>query len=460
MPGNEGPSAVLPVFEAYQAARLQVVQALAELVVPPEQRSGAEGKVPSATDAAEYRELLSALENYAPTLARAVGPLCFDVVPGVQLSALVSLSRLARSSDKLSGTVAGASVLPHVLSLLSSQMVKKEVRVGAAGMLLQVLRKEEGCRQALEAGVLATLIDAFDEFEPEMKTLALWCLGTLADSSLAGASAVVDAGGARVATLCLGELQLPVLRIAASVLADIAKHEAELAVAVVGCGALEALAPLLSSRALVTGRGSPAPAAMALGLIGGYSEELAEAVVEAGALPVLAQGLRLSDAPHVRALVSNSLRALAGKSEAAAVAIAEADTLPVLQALAAQPDTGGQRTAALAALGAIATRLGEAGAYEHLREMVTQADVVPQTLPPVLHALAVLFGSSEDAGRHQAHFVAAGHMRKLQHLRAGADSVLRGAIEALNGAFPGEVVDQLQPGYEQALLDQLDNGAP
>mmetsp|Transcript_17846 Transcript_17846/g.41534 ORF Transcript_17846/g.41534 Transcript_17846/m.41534 type:complete len:93 (+) Transcript_17846:592-870(+) len=92
--------------------------------------------------------------------------------------------------------------------------------------------------------------------------------------------------------------------------------------------------------------------------------------------------------------------------------------------------------------------------------MVTQADVVPQTLPPVLHALAVLFGSSEDAGRHQAHFVAAGHMRKLQHLRAGADSVLRGAIEALNGAFPGEVVDQLQPGYEQALLDQLDNGAP
>jgi len=248
MPGNEGPSAVLPVFEAYQAARLQVVQALAELVVPPEQRSGAEGKVPSATDAAEYRELLSALENYAPTLARAVGPLCFDVVPGVQLSALVSLSRLARSSDKLSGTVAGASVLPHVLSLLSSQMVKKEVRVGAAGMLLQVLRKEEGCRQALEAGVLATLIDAFDEFEPEMKTLALWCLGTLADSSLAGASAVVDAGGARVATLCLGELQLPVLRIAASVLADIAKHEAELAVAVVGCGALEALAPLLSSR--------------------------------------------------------------------------------------------------------------------------------------------------------------------------------------------------------------------
>lgn len=210
---------------------------------------------------------------------------------------------------------------------------------------------------------------------------------------------------------------------------------------------------------LVSGRGSPVPAAMAIGLIGGASETLAAQVVESGAVPVLVQGLRLSQAAHVRVIVADALRALCARAVDAALAVSENGGLLVLQALAAQPDEK-QRAAAERALGAIAPQLGAAGVYEPLREMVEQASAAPSTLAPALLALATLFGAAEDAGRHQAHFVAAGHMRQLQEMRESADAELRRAIDALNATFPDGVVAQLQPGYEAALLAQIGNHGP
>lgn len=160
---SDGPSAVLPAFEAYQAARLDMAQALAGLAVPPAHRPGAEGKVPSATEEAEYREALAALESYAPTLMRTVGPLCHDLVPGVQLSSVVALSHLARASDQLSAAIAARNgLLPHVLHLLASTGVGKDVRLGAAGLLLQILREPGACTQAVEAGALSQLVDHFE----------------------------------------------------------------------------------------------------------------------------------------------------------------------------------------------------------------------------------------------------------------------------------------------------------
>ena len=159
---TDGPSAVLPVFEAYQAARVQIAQALAELAVPPAQRPGADAKLPSAVEEAEYREVVAALENYAPTLVRIVGPLCYDVAPSVQLSSIAALSRLARASDRLAGSVARASLLPHALQLLANPATGKDVRVGAAGLLLQMLREPEARSQAIEAGALTQLVEGFE----------------------------------------------------------------------------------------------------------------------------------------------------------------------------------------------------------------------------------------------------------------------------------------------------------
>jgi hypothetical protein len=168
---TDGPSVVLPVFEAYQAARLEMVQALAEMALPPALRPGADAKVPSAIEATEFKGLLAALEAYAPTLARTVGPLCSDMVPGVQLSALVALARLSRASDQLSATVAASnSLLPHALQLLSNPLAPKDVRLGATGLLLQLMRSEATAQQAIEAGALAQLADNFEVRAVVMKT--------------------------------------------------------------------------------------------------------------------------------------------------------------------------------------------------------------------------------------------------------------------------------------------------
>jgi hypothetical protein len=127
----------------------------------------------------------------------------------------------------------------------------------------------------------------------------------------------------------------------------------------------------------VNGRGSPAPAAAALGLLGGLSQPLAEAVVDAGAVAVLAQGLRLSGSAHVRAIVADALRALAARAGSAATACVNVGALAVLQELGGASgdgaaDGGACAEAALAALTAVAARLGEDGSYEPLRELVEQ----------------------------------------------------------------------------------------
>lgn len=48
-------------------------------------------------------------------------------------------------------------------------------------------------------------------------------------------------------------------------------------------------------------------------------------------------------------------------------------------------------------------------------------------------------------------------MRQLQAMRAGASGELRSGIDALNATFPEEVVEQLQPGYEQSLLAKIED---
>lgn len=190
---------------------------------------------------------------------------------------------------------------------------------------------------------------------------------------------------------------------------------------------------------------------MCFGIIGGYSEELALAVLDSGALPVLVQGLRLSGASHIRVIVADALAAIGSQSSDAADAIAAVGALPVLQSLVGVPDEA-EAKAAKEALRALAPNVHQ---FDALLEMLEAAVHAPTTLPAALSAIAGAFREGDDVGRHQAHFVAAGHMRALQVMREGADAQLRMAIDELNGTFPEEVVEQLQPGYEATLLEQL-----
>lgn len=169
---SDGPSAVLPVFEAFQKARIEMVQAVAELAVPPTHRSGAEAKRPSAREETEYRACIEALENYRVQLRQTVAPLCFDQVTGVQLSALIALSRLSRASDKLADGLANGSLLPHVCHILASPLSRRDIKLAAAQLLLQVVREPKYVEQAIEAGAIAQLIESF-----EVRRRAPRCLG-------------------------------------------------------------------------------------------------------------------------------------------------------------------------------------------------------------------------------------------------------------------------------------------
>jgi hypothetical protein len=78
-----------------------------------------------------------------------------------------------------------------------------------------------------------------------VKEAAAWALGYIARHNEELAQAVVDAGAVPLLVLCIQEPEIALKRIAASTISDIAKHSPELAQTVVDAGAIAHLAQMI-----------------------------------------------------------------------------------------------------------------------------------------------------------------------------------------------------------------------
>lgn len=85
----------------------------------------------------------------------------------------------------------------------------------------------------MNSGALDALVNCLEEFDPSVKEAAALALSCIAKHNHELAQAVVDAGAVGLLVLCVQEPELTLKRIAATALSEIAKHTEELAQAVV-----------------------------------------------------------------------------------------------------------------------------------------------------------------------------------------------------------------------------------
>lgn len=242
-----GPGVVIPVFEAYQAARLDFATELAKLAAPVEQTHAGAG-IPGGTyevDGAE--KVLGSLEGLDILAPQIVG-LTTDLAPQVQQCAMIAIGRLCNLSDNLHGKLAQPALLIAAVKTVSSAGSPALLKAGLFLLQSSVTNSSDGARLAVEAGALACLCERLDDTDAGTKAAAVWCLGAIAAHDTALASSVTDCGVLPLLLTCIKEPSLPLRRIALSCFGSIGKHDLQMAELLQKEGAIDVAASLLAHR--------------------------------------------------------------------------------------------------------------------------------------------------------------------------------------------------------------------
>ncbi|XP_068261651.1 sperm-associated antigen 6 isoform X4 [Nyctibius grandis] len=323
---------VLQVFEQYQRARTQFVQAVAELAARPQN--------------------IETLQNAG--VMSLLRPLLLDVVPTIRQTAALALGRLANYNDDLAEAVVKGNILPQLVCSLSEQ--NRFYKKAAAFVLRAVGKHSPQLAQAIvQCGALEMLVICLEDFDPGVKEAASWALGYIARHNSELSQAVVDAGAVPLLVLCIQEPEIALKRIAASTLSDISKHSPELAQTVVDAGAIAHLAQMILnpdaklklSQLIVNAGGVAAvidcigscggtvrlPGIMVLGYIAAHSENLSMAVIVSKGIPPLCACLIEEHEDHIKAAAAWALGQVGSHTPEHARAVAEANVLPTLLAM-------------------------------------------------------------------------------------------------------------------------------
>lgn len=223
---GSGPGVVLPVFETFQAARLDFAQQLGKLADTPEPGIGSTAPVgPGSTFEVGGRDkVLAALEASSEMLVPQVTRLAADLAPSVQQSAMLAMGRLCQVSNTLSAKMSEKATIKKAIDTLGSAASASHVKSSLYLLTQCVNSSDEAARHAVQLGALGVLCERIEEADSSIKTAAVWTLSGIAqhDNTLAGA--ILDSGALALLVQCLKEPSLPLRRIALSCLGSIAKH--------------------------------------------------------------------------------------------------------------------------------------------------------------------------------------------------------------------------------------------
>nr|XP_008110640.1 PREDICTED: sperm-associated antigen 6 isoform X2 [Anolis carolinensis] len=498
------------VFEQYQRARTQFVQAVAELATRPQN--------------------IETLQN-AGVMAL-LRPLLLDVVPNIQQTAAMALGRLANYNNDLAEAVVKGDILPQLVYSLAEQ--NRFYKKAAAFVLRAVAKHSPQLAQAIvNCGALDTLVICLEDFDPGVKEAASWALGYIARHNAELSQAVVDAGAIPFLVLCIQEPETALRRIAASALSDVSKHSPELAQTVVDAGAIAHLAQMIFnpdaklkrqvlsalsqiakhsvdlaemvveaeifpvvltclkdsdeyvkknaatlireiakhtpelSQLIVNAGGVAAvidcigcckgnvrlPGIMMLGYVAAHSENLAMAVILSKAIPQLAVCLSEEPEDHIKAAAAWSLGQIGRHTPEHARAVAVANVLPVLLSFyMASESAEDLQVKTKKALKNILQNCTHLPSLEPLLY-----DAPPNILKHVVGQFSKVLPHDPKARRL---FVTSGGLKKVQEIKAEAGSLLQEYINTINNCYPEEIVRYYSPEYSEALLERVENYQP
>ena len=248
-PRAAGLEAVLPCFEAFQAARLDFAHDLGELAIPPE-RQGLSSNVPGGSYEVDGPEkVLEALER-SDTLAASVAGLADDLAPSVRQSSMVAMGRLCLMSEALRAKVASPALIEEVVKTIAA--AASPALLKTAMFLLHGCVRSPGAadaaQAAVEANALPALCERLEDADSSVKAAAVWCLAGIATHNAELAAEVANCGALPLLMLCAREPSLPLVRVAISCFGTLGKHDAAGAARVQSEGAVELAAKMLKHR--------------------------------------------------------------------------------------------------------------------------------------------------------------------------------------------------------------------
>ncbi|KAM6339121.1 sperm-associated antigen 6 isoform 1-T1 [Podargus strigoides] len=501
---------VLQVFDQYQRARTQFVQAVAELATRPQN--------------------IETLQNAG--VMSLLRPLLLDVVPTIQQTAALAFGRLANYNDDLAQAVVEGDILPLLVCSLSEQ--NRFYKRAAAFVLRAIGKHSPQLAQAIvQCGALEMLVICLEDFDPGVKEAASWALEHIARHNSELSQAVVDAGAVPLLVLCIQEPEIALKRIAASTLSDISKHSPELAQTVVDAGAIAHLAQMILNPDAKLKR----QVLSALSQIAKHSVDLAELVVEAEIFPVVLTCLKDSDeyvkkngatlireiakhTPELSQLIVNEggvaavidcigscrgtvrlpgimmLGYVAAHSENLSMAVIVSKGVPRLCACLLEEHEDHIKAAAAWALEQVGKHTPEhANAVavtnvlskllamymdtrssedlqmktkRALKNILQKCTYLP-ALEPLLHDAPLnimkhVVGQFSKVLPHDSKarrlFVTSGGLKKIQEIEAEPGSVLQECINIIKNCYPEEIVRYYSPGYSEILLERLENYHP
>ncbi|AWP20774.1 putative sperm-associated antigen 6 [Scophthalmus maximus] len=463
---------MIQAFEQYKKSRMEFVQTVAQLAAKPQN--------------------IEFLQNAG--VMSLLRPLMLDVVPGIQQTAALALSRLADHSYDLAEAVVNEDILPQLVNSLALQ--NRFYKKAAASVLRAVAKHSPGLSQAVvECGGVDALVLCLEEFDPGVKEAAAWTLGIIAQHNAMLSQSVVDAGAIPLLVLCLREPEMALKRNAASTLSDISKHTAELAQAVVDTGAIAHLAQMILnpdaklkrqvfsalsqiskhsvglaemlSQVIVNCGGMAAvvdylgdcqgnlrlPGIMMLGYVAAHSENLAMAVIFSKGVPQLAQCLSEETEHHIKAATVWAIGQIGHHTPEHAKAVATANLLPKLLEL--YTEAGSSEDLQVKSKEALKSILQKCTYLPGLESLLY--DAPSNILKHVVCQFSKVLPHDSKARRL---FVTSGGLKKVQEIDAGPGSPLQEYINAINSCFPEEIVRYYSPGYSEVLLERLESFQP
>ena len=181
---GQGPNAVLPAFEAYQAARIEFAREVARLALPNDPNAAKTVSAPGGTyevDGAE--KTIQALEA-SYHLLDDMRPLVTDQSAAVRENALIAMGRMSDISSKLHDGISEEETIKSTVDAIKNEDGSAPPNLLKAAIFLLhavVKASAEAAAIACEKGAPEALRDRLDDNDSSIKAAACWCIAAIAN---------------------------------------------------------------------------------------------------------------------------------------------------------------------------------------------------------------------------------------------------------------------------------------
>ena len=191
---SAGPNAVLPAFEAYQAARVEFAQEVAKLALPDDPLAPNAAAAPGGTYEVDGPEKVLATLEASYNLLPDMRPLVNDQSAAVRENALLAMGRLSNLSTKLQEQISEEDTLAATVATIAAGASPSLLKAALFMLHSSVKPSIHVATLAVERNALPALCERLEDSDSAIKAAAVWCLGAIANHEAGLAAAVVDSG--------------------------------------------------------------------------------------------------------------------------------------------------------------------------------------------------------------------------------------------------------------------------